>query len=139
MNLFGQIDKKTIAAALGMLVILAAYLFYAQSKSSPSDGEITSVPVSPLDAKLGRELLAALAKLKSTKLDRTIFDDPVFLSLKDFGVEIPSEPIGRRNPFAAFEETMSTKAKTGKPAAPKTPPGKPAPAKPPPGDGFDLE
>lgn len=147
MNLFGQIDKKTIAVFLCMVAVLVVFLFYSLSGRRPDSGEITTLPMSPLDSKLGRELLAALAKLRTTKLDMSIFDDPVFTSLKDFGVEIASEPIGRRNPFASFEEKESAKAGTKAGNSPplkvpagssKTPAPAPAP-KPPVVQGFDLE
>lgn len=140
MNIFGQIDKKTIMAFLFMVALLIIFLFYSLSNRSPESGEITMLPISPLDGKLGRELLVALAKLKSTKLDKSIFDDPVFNSLKDFGVEIAPQPIGRRNPFALFEEKEGTKAKSS--PAPKIPArssSKPAPAPKPATNGFDIE
>jgi len=105
--------------------------------------------LSPLNATLGRELLTALAKLQSTKLDTSIWDDPVFASLQDFGVEIPAQPVGRRNPFAVFSASVSAgKASSGslkstlpsgtgevKTAETKTPAPK-VPANP---GGFDVE
>ncbi|HBV01429.1 MAG TPA: hypothetical protein DEF00_03500 [Candidatus Taylorbacteria bacterium] len=141
MNIFGNIDKKTILAFLFMVVLLIVFLFYSLSNKRSDSGEITTLPISPLDAKLGRELLAALAKLKSTKLDKTIFDDPVFNSLKDFGVEIAPQPIGRRNPFASFEETADTKGGSStKPKATESASSKPTSApKAPVSDGFDIE
>ena len=141
MNIFGQIDKKTIAAFLFMVVLLIVFLFYSLSNRRPDSGEITTLPISPLDGKLGRELLAALAKLKSTKFDKSIFDDPVFNSLKDFGVEIVPEPIGRRNPFASFVEIADTKGgNSAKSKTTKSASSKPVSApKAPVSDGFDIE
>lgn len=147
--MFGQVDKKTIVIFLCMVTALVVFLFYSLSGGEPDSGEITMLQTSPLDEKLGRELLSALAKLRTTKLDISLFDDPVFNSLKDFGVEIASEPIGRRNPFASFEEKADAKAgtkagtKAGSSSAVKTPSSLPktsAPApKPPVLNGFDVE
>lgn len=142
MHLLGHIDKKTLIAFFVMAAALVAFLFYSLSDKRSDAGEIAAVPASPPDVKLGRELLVMLAKLKSTKLDRTIFEDPVFNSLKDFGVQIAPEPAGRRNPFASFAEE-ATSAGTGSSGAKKATPGssnKPASApKTPTGGKFDLE
>lgn len=51
-------------------------------------------------AQSGREILTLLLNLKSLKLDASIFNDPVFKSLVDFGQSIPERPHGRNNPFA---------------------------------------
>ncbi len=139
--MFAHINKKSVVIFGSLAVLLLGFFFYSLSGKQEGTAAITVLPVSPLDAKLGRELLSALAELKSTKLDRTIFDDPVFDSLRDFGVEIASEPVGRRNPFALFEE--EAKAVTGSSAKPKASAGstpKPSPApKTPTSDGFDIQ
>ncbi|MDO8620027.1 MAG: hypothetical protein Q7R64_01610 [bacterium] len=109
MNIFEHIDKKTVGIFGVVLVSLAGALFYFLSSPSPApEGPITVLSTSPLDATLGRDLLSALATLKSTKLDTSVFSDPVFLSLKDFSVEILPQPIGRRNPFAVFGASVSS-------------------------------
>ena len=142
MNFLARIDKKTLIAFLIMVAALVAFLFYSLSDKRSATEEIAAVPAFPIDAKLGRELLVALAKLKSTKLDRTIFEDPVFNSLKDFGVQIAPEPVGRRNPFASFTEeaagakAASSGAKKPSPGSSRTPASAP---KVPAGGGFDLE
>ena len=46
------------------------------------------------------DLLTALGNLQNVTFDISIFKDPVFLSLTDFGVVIPAQPLGRPNPFA---------------------------------------
>lgn len=153
MQIFEHIDKRVAVGFGVMLLIIIGWLFYRMGSANTTEGPISEVRVSPLDATLGRELLAALATLKSTKLDTSIFDDPVFMSLTDFGVEISAQPVGRRNPFAPFATTTAgTKSSaTGSPASgalPKTSSGtaaKPLPSKttppapvPDPG-GFDLD
>ena len=154
MQIFDHIDKR-VAVGFGVIIlIIIGWLFYRMGSTSTVQGPISEVRVSPLDATLGRELLAALATLKSTKLDTSIFDDPVFESLKDFGVEISAQPVGRRNPFAPFATSTTNEKKssaagssasgaipksssgtTSKTAPTKTPPSAPVPD---PG-GFDLE
>jgi len=47
-----------------------------------------------------QDLVALLFELKGIRLDNALFSDPLFQSLKDFGKDLVSEPIGRPNPFA---------------------------------------
>lgn len=140
MNIFEHIDKKTIVIFGVVAVLLLGFFFYSLSDSRQEPAQITVRSVSPLDSALGRELLSALAELKTTRLDTSIFEDPVFKSLEDFGVIIAPLPVGRRNPFAPFEEEAG--AKSGDLAKPKTSAGsvnKPAaPPKKPDAEGFDI-
>ncbi len=55
-----------------------------------------------------RELLATLGDLKTVKLINTLFADPLFVSLSDFGVQIPLQPKGRSNPFAPIGARTAT-------------------------------
>lgn len=139
--MFAHITKKGFVIVGLVVMLLLGFFFYSLSGKQQDSAQMTVLPASPLDAKLGRELLSALAELKSTKLDRSIFDDPVFNSLRDFGVEIAPLPVGRRNPFALFAETAG--AKGGSLSKPKVPQGqmsKPASApKAPKTGGFDIE
>lgn len=140
MRVSDYIDKKTLVV-FGLLAVAAlGYFFYSLSDKRQNGTQITALPLSSLDTALGRELLAALAELKSTKLDTSIFDDPVFDSLKDFGVVIAPLPVGRRNPFALFEEEAKTKGSGS--AKPKSSAGATskgaAPPKAPAREGFDV-
>ena len=46
-----------------------------------------------------------LQSIHSIKLDNSIFTDPVFVSLTDFGVTIPPENVGRPDPFVPLGGT----------------------------------
>ncbi|MBY0473094.1 hypothetical protein K2Q00_02295 [Patescibacteria group bacterium] len=81
------------------VIILAAFLilgFLFYSWSSPSLGTANTNSDS---GQMGQALLITLAGLNTIRLNGEIFTDPVFISLTDFGVVIPSQPTGRRNPF----------------------------------------
>ncbi len=82
---------------LGLLLIgsvLYVYFNYFRDDSSaPLTSSADSSVASP-------DLLATLSDLHTITLDSGIFSDPVFLSLTDFGVEIPPQNVGRHNPFA---------------------------------------
>lgn len=49
-----------------------------------------------------RDIVNTLLELRAVSLSGTIFTDPAFLRLKDFGSAIIPEPVGRSNPFAPF-------------------------------------
>lgn len=51
---------------------------------------------SPVDG----DVVETLLELRAVSLSGTIFTDPAFMSLQDFGREIVPEPVGRQNPFA---------------------------------------
>jgi hypothetical protein len=46
------------------------------------------------------DIVNTLLELRSVSLSGTIFSDPAFLRLRDFGRDIVPEPVGRPNPFA---------------------------------------
>lgn len=56
------------------------------------------------------DIVAILLQLRAVSLSGTIFGDPAFMSLQDFGSEIIPEPIGRANPFAPLTGTGTTTA-----------------------------
>ena len=113
MSIFEHIDKKVVIGFGVVLTVLLGTSFYLLSGKTPEESSLTVLSDSPRDAALGRELLTALATLKSTKLNTAIFNDPVFKSLRDFGVVIAAQPVGRRNPFASLSATTSTKNVVG--------------------------
>ncbi|OGC88116.1 hypothetical protein A2419_01440 [Candidatus Adlerbacteria bacterium RIFOXYC1_FULL_48_26] len=74
--------------------IILAFLFYSWSNPSSAVTNTNSE-----GSQMGQALLITLAGLNTIRLDGEIFTDPVFVSLTDFGVIIPPQPAGRRNPF----------------------------------------
>lgn len=92
---FLKANKTLVIGILGAgLLIWGYFMFFAGSSSGPLLTSSAS-SVSPVT----QELLVTLGNLRTIQLDETIFGDPVFESLSDFGVVIPPEAIGRRNPF----------------------------------------
>lgn len=138
--------KVLIMGGVAILIVVAGFIYYLLTDKPDADGALTSLQESTLDGTIGRDLLLTLSRLRSTKIDISIFEDPVFASLKDFGVEIAPQPVGRRNPFAGFGAAAKSMPAKG-PAAPSLPKG-PSGAKPPvetrqtPAEeisGFDVE
>lgn len=78
------------------VIVLAGYIYFTYFSGSSSGALLTTSESSPLSS----DLLTTLSSLHTIKLDNAIFSDPIYLSLTDFGVQIPPENVGRRNPFA---------------------------------------
>ncbi len=78
-------------------IVLVLYVGYSYFLA-PSEGPVLTVTetASSPDA----DLVALLFELKNIRLDNTLFTDPVFRALKDFGQDLVAEPVGRNNPFA---------------------------------------
>lgn len=87
-----------------MVGFLYVYFTYFSGSTAP-------LTASSVDQSVSGDLLVTLNSLHTIKLDNSIFGDPVFASLSDFGVSIPAQDAGRRNPFAPI-------GKADAPAAP---------------------
>lgn len=97
---FLRANKKTaIVVAIVLLGVLGYVLFFG------GDNGGALVATTPVAENVGRDLLATLLQLKSLDLDETLFQNPIFQSLRDFGVPIPPQPLGRPNPFAPLGST----------------------------------
>lgn len=92
----GFILQHKILMGVGVVVIAGGIWFGLSSSSAPQPLLATDAQTTVAD----QELVATLLELRAVSLNGTIFSDPVFLSLKDFGKEIIPEPVGRPNPFA---------------------------------------
>ena len=104
-------NKKILIGGI-VAVVLAALVYYMYFSGGADvvtdDSLLVQSPVSNSDALLGRELLNALSRMKSMKLDAAFFSDQVFASLKDWSVElVPELPIGRKNPFAPLASSTA--------------------------------
>jgi hypothetical protein len=89
------LKNTKVVAGIAVLLVLAVGYWYWSSTSTAPQATVTAV-TSPAS----QELLTMLGNLHSLELNPAVFQDPLFTSLSDFGVTIPSQPTGRRNPFA---------------------------------------
>lgn len=81
-------------------IIVAAFIGYSLFFSSKNSDLSPLLPQETDQSQTGNDLLMIFAKLSALNLDPTVLQNPVFISLKNFSREIPSEPSGRSNPFA---------------------------------------
>ena len=108
-------NKKIFGIAV--LLVLAALVYYVWSSAGGATASLTESgsETSPIS----QEILSTLNSLHTIKLDanKSIFTDPVFVSLTDYSVALPPQPSGRRNPFAPVG-VSSTASSTTTPLAP---------------------
>lgn len=104
--------KNSIVIIGAVILIWAGYVtFFKKDATANSNTSLITEAALAGDspqAQSGREILTLLLNLKSLKLDASIFSDPSFQSLADFGQSIPVRPHGRGNPFAPIG-TANTK------------------------------
>src|SRR3989338_5103866 len=101
--------KKNMVV-IGVVVAALAVLYYFYSTGSSSELLTAESQPSPVS----QEILATLGNLRTIRLDNSVFKDPLFLSLSDFGVTIPPAAAGRPHPLSPVggdKDYPSTKTK----------------------------
>lgn len=69
--------------------------------SKPADID-TSLEAEQNSGVIGSQVMSLLTQIRSLKIDATVFQSAVYRSLQDYSVAIPTENVGRDNPFAPF-------------------------------------
>lgn len=106
MHFFSQY-KWFIILGASVVVAIGAWVVL----SEPPQEELTTT--APVEEGIDKELVGTLLKLRTVSLTGTIFADPAFQTLQDFGTQIIPEPVGRPNPFAPAEY-RPTSTRTGR-------------------------
>jgi hypothetical protein len=87
-----------------LIVLVVGALWYGMSGGGTEEVPLLTTETvdggSPTDNAEDRELVESLLTLRAITLSGTIFSDPAFKTLQDFGTTIIAEPVGRLNPFA---------------------------------------
>ena len=96
--LFKTHRNLILAAALLVVAFVAYTLFFRGGEPAPSSPLLVERP----ENIVGQDLVALLLRLQSIRLDQSLLGNPLFRSLRDFGREIPPEPVGRENHFVPF-------------------------------------
>lgn len=90
--------NKLIVGLLVAVVIVVAWYFLRDAGGVQEESLLATESFAGASG-ADKDLVATLLQLRTVSLEGTIFSDPVFQSLKDFGSQIIPEPVGRRNPF----------------------------------------
>ncbi|HEY4517659.1 MAG TPA: hypothetical protein VJI74_02115 [Candidatus Paceibacterota bacterium] len=89
--------KKIILIVAAVVVAFILYTFFFTGGPPPTTSPLVTTENS---ISVGGDLVALLANLQSITLNGAIFTNKIFESLRDFGQDIPPQPVGRPNPFA---------------------------------------
>ena len=90
-------QNKIVILVVGSVLVAGAgwYIFLRDSSQAPllTTEDLTSATGADKD------IVETLLTLRAITLSGTIFSDPAFVQLKDTGIQIVPEPVGRPNPF----------------------------------------
>lgn len=108
------LSRNIIATLLiGALIVGGAwYFFFADRRSEEL---LTTTSAVEAEKTVEKGIVDTLLTLRAVSLSGTIFSDPAFISLRDFGSEIVPETTGRINPFAPRDTETSEGTKSGTP------------------------
>ena len=91
---------KTYGAIVIVILVFTLVYFYMSGGSSSALDNSGTLSAGSAYGSVGSSELSLLNQVRSLKIDTALFKDPVFLSLQDYSVAIPTENVGRPNPFA---------------------------------------
>lgn len=90
--------KKNRGAILIIIIIILAFLGYKYF--FPAEEPLTTTDGSSTAQVLGQDLLSELNRLKNlSRINQSIFVNPVFVNLQNSSAIITPRPVGRDNPF----------------------------------------
>lgn len=92
-----MINKKNLIKIIVVLILFLSPLFMTIGAND------VLVPTGISNNGLvGADLLTLLLEVKSIELDSDVFNNEVFVNLKDFSKEIQPQSVGRKNPFSVI-------------------------------------
>lgn len=121
----GFLQNKVVLLILGGVVIAGVvwYSFLRDRSVQPTLQSDNLTEATEADS----DIVSTLLELRAVSLSGTIFSDPAFLHLQDFGQGIVPEPVGRPNPFAplpgqgaAAAAALNQRAATSSTSSPAT-------------------
>ncbi|PCI30052.1 hypothetical protein COB52_01930 [Candidatus Kaiserbacteria bacterium] len=89
-----------------LIVIIAALGWFGLSGNQTTSSLLTNDSRSSGNVVVDQDILRLLLDMRSIQLDSSIFENPAFGKLQDFGKQIIPEPVGRDNPFLPSNESF---------------------------------
>jgi len=96
-------NLKNLIVIGAILIAIAGAVYFYISRDQSSDELLTSQDSGAVTGTVDSDLLAALKELRKLHLDDSIFSDPAWLSLHDFGKVLVPQQAFRPNPFAPLD------------------------------------
>ncbi len=92
-----------------VIVMAAIGYFYVTGSSAPAG---SSGLTAESNGDVGLAEVNLLNQIQSIQINSSLFQDNTFLSLRDYTVDIPSQNVGRPNPFAPIPGVTNPNAVT---------------------------
>lgn len=102
-----EIIKQNKPLFIVLAIVIVLFIAYGASDKAPA-GALIQKQSAASSSSAEREILQLLKDVQSIKLDGSVFQDPAFASLRDFGRRIIQEPTGKVNPFLQSEISTTT-------------------------------
>jgi hypothetical protein len=102
-------SKSTLIVVAIVIILGVVYFYYNGTQSSSSAGLVTS----SADQSIGSAELSLLSQIQSLKIDPSLFQDPVWNQLQDYTRAVPTEPVGRPNPFEPYDGEDASSSSAG--------------------------
>lgn len=102
--------KNRIVLLILAGIVLAGIIWYSFLGGKGKEQLLKSEDLTKPGA-VDESIVNTLLQLRAVSLSGTIFGDPAFMSLQDFGSQIVPEPVGRPNPFAPLVGTTTAAPK----------------------------
>ncbi len=101
--------KVPVIIAIVVLAAAVIYYFYYSGAVVATDAQSgLAVDNVASNERVGEDVLNLLNQIHSLKIDTKFFKTPVYQSLVDFSVAIPTVNVGRQNPFSAIGSFVQT-------------------------------
>lgn len=102
-----QKNSSSTSVIVFIVILIIGGLMYLYTLGNPSDSSISSIEgqgmIGNADSQIiGNRVLALLNEISKLKIDKSVFDSPMFKMLQDHTVDIPVQNVGRANPFEPF-------------------------------------
>lgn len=98
-------SKIIIWVVVIVTLLIGAYFYFSSDASLPKTGNLLAQDNSAVV--VGGNILPLLKLIDSLVIDPSFFVDPVYLSLKDYTVNINPQNVGRADPFAPLPGTSA--------------------------------
>lgn len=102
--------QTVIDIAIVLALPLVVFLGYYFWNSNDNNALLSIVAPPPESQEYGSKAKTALVTLRSITMDDSLFNDPLYLSLKEFHVDVPEAVLGRANPFTTPEAVRTAKS-----------------------------
>jgi hypothetical protein len=93
-------SKKTLIIIIIVVVLAVLGYFYFMGGQTPVQSDTLSENVSPELSATSQRVLSLLSQVQSLRIEAELFKSPLFRSFEDHSVPIPSQEVGRQDPFA---------------------------------------